>query len=200
MRYYLDTEFIEDGKTIDPISIGIVCDDGRTYYAINAECDFSKAGAWVLQNVLAPMGLGRGGIHAINPTDPGLSPKERQTLLDSKSKRQIKEDLLAFFAPNSISTTDTVATCATEDDYGKVEIWGYYADYDWVVFCQLFGQMIDLPDGFPMYCRDIKQVCDALGNPELPPQENEHNALEDARWNKQALKFLESLAISGRGE
>jgi hypothetical protein len=29
MRYWLDTEFIEDGKTIDLISIGIVAEDGR---------------------------------------------------------------------------------------------------------------------------------------------------------------------------
>lgn len=198
MRYYLDTEFIEDGKTIDLISIGIVCEDGRTYYAVNSECDFGKADDWVLRNVLEPMGLGRGEIHVINPTNPGLSPKEYQVLLDSKSKQRIKEDLLMFFAPNSITTAAANATCAAEDDYKEVEIWGYYADYDWVVFCQLFGRMIDLPDGFPMYCRDIKQLCDTLGNPELPSQKNKHNALEDARWNKRALEFLESLAILGR--
>ncbi len=29
MRYFLDTEFYEDGKTIDLISIGIVAEDGR---------------------------------------------------------------------------------------------------------------------------------------------------------------------------
>jgi hypothetical protein len=73
----------------------------------------------------------------------------------------------------------------------KPEFWGYYADYDWVVFCQLFGTMIDLPKRFPMYCRDIKQWCDSLGNPKLPKQEStEHNALEDARWNAKAWGFL----------
>ena len=46
MRYYLDTEFIEDGKTIDLISIGLVSEDGREYYAINYNCDFSKASEW----------------------------------------------------------------------------------------------------------------------------------------------------------
>ena len=73
----------------------------------------------------------------------------------------------------------------------KPEFWGYYADYDWVVFCQLFGAMIDLPKGWPMYCRDIKQLCDSIGNPSLPEQEStEHNALHDARWNKIAYEFL----------
>ncbi|WP_366933340.1 3'-5' exoribonuclease [Nostoc sp. NMS7] len=74
----------------------------------------------------------------------------------------------------------------------KPEIWAYYADYDWVCFCQLFGTMMDLPKGFPMYCRDIKQWCDYLENPELPKQgKGEHNALADARWNKLAWEFLD---------
>lgn len=76
----------------------------------------------------------------------------------------------------------------------KPEFWGYYADYDWVVFCQMFGTMMDLPKGWPMYCRDIKQWCDQFGNPKLPAQSStEHNALNDARWNKLAWDFLASM-------
>lgn len=42
-----------------------------------------------------------------------------------------------------------------------------------------------------MYCRDIKQECDRLGNPELPAQgEDEHSAIADAFWNKKAWEFL----------
>ena len=53
MKYYLDTEFLEGqqkkvfGKTkptIDLISIGIVSEDGRSYYAINK--DFNLKEAW----------------------------------------------------------------------------------------------------------------------------------------------------------
>ncbi len=47
----------------------------------------------------------------------------------------------------------------------KPEIWAYYADYDWVALCQIFGTMLELPDGWPMYCRDVKQLCDERGNP-----------------------------------
>lgn len=80
------------------------------------------------------------------------------------------------------------------------EFWGYYCDYDWVVFCWLFGTMMDLPDGWPMYCRDIKQWCDELGTPVLPEQTTtEHNALADARWNREAWKFLVNLYIEGVG-
>lgn len=73
----------------------------------------------------------------------------------------------------------------------KPEFWGYYCDYDWVVFAQMFGTMMDLPKGWPVYCRDLKQLCDSLGNPKLPEQSStEHNALADAIWNKQVYEFL----------
>lgn len=64
-------------------------------------------------------------------------------------------------------------------------------DYDWVAFCWLFGSMMELPKGWPMYCRDIKQWADGLGNPDLPEQSGtEHHALADARWNREAWEFL----------
>lgn len=86
-------------------------------------------------------------------------------------------------------------TRESETNITKPEFWGYYADYDWVAFCQIFGAMVDLPRGWPMYCRDIKQLCDYIGNPRLPPQEaGEHNALNDARWNLQAYNYLTNIS------
>ncbi|MBA3574969.1 MAG: 3'-5' exoribonuclease, partial [Pseudonocardiales bacterium] len=33
MRFFYDCEFIEDGLTIDLVSIGVVDEDGREFYA-----------------------------------------------------------------------------------------------------------------------------------------------------------------------
>ena len=52
MRFFYDTEFIEDGETIELISIGIVGDDGREYYAVSTDFDPARAGEWVRNNVL----------------------------------------------------------------------------------------------------------------------------------------------------
>lgn len=76
-----------------------------------------------------------------------------------------------------------------------IEFYGYYSAYDWVVFCQLFGKMIDLPEGFPMYCKDLKQILDNYPkeikkDKDYPSQTNEHNALDDAKWNARLYKFL----------
>lgn len=166
MKYFIDTEFIEDGKTIDLISIGIVCENGRDYYAVSNEFDPALANDWVRANVL-----------------PQLPSKENPAW---RSRQQIRQDISNFVL---------IGKGITEDC--KPQFWGYYCDYDWVVFCQLFGKMIDLPKSYPMYCRDLKQWCDDLGNPELPElAAGEHHALADALWNFEVWKFLKAYSAS----
>ncbi|ACC81144.1 3'-5' exoribonuclease domain-containing protein [Nostoc punctiforme] len=168
MHYWLDTEFIEDGRTIELISIGIVAEDGRELYFQNAECDFSRASNWVKANVLPHL---EGDFLTCTGSDRW------------KTRQAIATSIVRFLSwyPKEPHF----------EEGWKPEFWGYYADYDWVAFCQLFGAMIDLPKGFPMYANDIKQWCKQLGDPELPKQDKgEHNALADARWNKQAWEFL----------
>ena len=150
MKYFYDTEFIEDGKTIDLISIGIVAEDGREYYAISTEFDETKASQWVIENVLSKLG-----------------EQKRST------REQINRELLEFIG----------------DD--KPEFWAYYADYDHVVFCQLFGTMMDLPKGWPMLTYDLRQYLDMTGHKDIcQPSESPHNALDDAKWCKSAYEFL----------
>lgn len=163
MKYFLDAEFIEDGNTIDLLSLGIVDENDREQYVVNSEADQSKANDWVKANVLP---------HLME-APPGFIGAPR-----SFPRAVVRQCMLDFVG---------------EDP--SPQFWGYYADYDWVAFCQLFGTMMDLPKGFPMYCRDIKQLCDMLGNPKLPEQgKGEHHALLDARWNKQTYEFLYNLA------
>lgn len=157
MRYWFDTEFIEDGKTIDLLSIGIIAEDGRELYLEIAEADWSKASQWVKDNVLVHLGKG--------PT---------------VGREEAKLRVLDFIG------TD------------KPEIWAYYADYDWVALCQLFGTMMDLPKGWPMYCRDLKQLA---GDTPLPEQgKGEHHALADARWTRAAWQQSWQRQQRNRGE
>ncbi len=153
MRFWFDTEFYENGRTIELISIGVVSEDGRTYYAETPDARrLAGATNWLATNV-APY-------------------------LDDRLKYerwQIGNALITFMGD-------------------KPEIWAYYADYDWVALCQLFGTMMNLPKGWPMYCRDVKQLCDSLGNPKLPEQKSsEHHALADAKWTREAWLFLNGL-------
>ena len=42
MKYYIDTEFIENQNYLELISIGIKCEDGRTFYTESHEVDEAK--------------------------------------------------------------------------------------------------------------------------------------------------------------
>jgi hypothetical protein len=52
MRYFLDTEFMEDGELIEPISIGMVAEDGRELYVEFGDADLSNANDFVRDHVI----------------------------------------------------------------------------------------------------------------------------------------------------
>lgn len=184
MKYFLDCEFIENGLTIDLLSIALICEDGREYYAQNAEAKFKASGDWVWRNVFPHLKhFDMRGDRCCNPKsatlESGFTSRCHDRFCPWRSHFEIRDEIKQFI---------------DIEKRGKPEIWGYYSAYDWVAFCQLFGAMIDLPKGYPMFCRDIIQECKRLGNPELPKQDSaEHNCLSDARWNKTAYEFLISL-------
>jgi hypothetical protein len=49
---FFDCEFVEDGRTIELISIGCVDEEGREFYAVSAQFDPMSAGPWVQRHVL----------------------------------------------------------------------------------------------------------------------------------------------------
>lgn len=59
-RWFLDTEFNEDGRTIDLISIALVAENGEAYYAVSEEFDAEKCNDFVKSNVLPKLPV-RGG-------------------------------------------------------------------------------------------------------------------------------------------
>lgn len=175
-RYWFDTEFIEDGRTIDLVSIGVCCDDGREFYAENLSVDLSRASEWVQQNVL-----------------PHLWHRQADKTDANRWSRDGGEGGLLYRS----DIARDLRRWVSEGD-STPEFWAYYADYDWVVLCQLYGRMIDLPEGWPMYCKDVKQEADRLGDPALPEHAGtEHHALEDAHWTRDAWWFLDELQLGG---
>lgn len=166
VRCFVDTEFYEDGSTIDLISIGAVRSDGDEFYAVNSDAKLHLVSPWVREHVLPQL-----------PTygDPVWQPRA-----------QIAKGFSAFMNARKGGTEAAVH-----------EVWGYYSDYDWVAICQMYRAMIDLPNHFPRYCLDLKQLSWMLGDPRHPKQETgEHNALEDARWNRDLFSFLRLYAHS----
>lgn len=185
---YYDTEFIEDGRTIDLISIGMVADDGREYYAVSSEFDLKKLAAndWLMANVWPSLPQVRGdarmmllaGLREGAPTHRHVKRLFEPGHPDVKPRAQIAAEVRAFI-------------CSVPDP----QLWAWYGAYDHVALAQLFGRMIDLPDGVPMWTNDLKQEAQRLGNPRVPEQEGgQHNALEDARHNRVIAHYLRDVA------
>lgn len=271
MKYFLDTEFIEGtqkkwfGKTkptIDLISIGIVSEDSREYYAISKDFNLKEAWNryqikplkgiyfstdyfgmfngfytmekeyWIRENVLRPIYYEMIGKDiSFHDYDKYFTYKRFKKLLEShgKTNKQIAAEVKDFisqkkllntpsddFATHELKSTYEGRMKVVENSFGLPEFYTYYGAYDWVVFCWLFGKMIDLPKGFPMFSWDLKVMLDDYvdkvnsgrsdelmpkvsiksikeNNPRYPKQSNEHNALDDARWNKELYNFLNIL-------
>lgn len=179
MKFFYDCEFIDDGRTIDLISMGIVAEDGREYYAVNRDAPWKRIRKhpWLVENVVCSLPRLHGD-RRLNPGwgNPLALDFEHPTM---KHRGDIANEVSDFLL----------------SDDGKPELWAWYAAYDHVCLAQLWGPMMHLPEGIPMLTYDLKQECDRQGNPDLPEQsDGEHNALADARHNlvrARALGLLE---------
>lgn len=278
MKYFMDCEFLEGTQrerfpislfrkhtspTIDLISIGIVAEDNREYYAISKDFnlreawnrfqldpDLDEGGKkkvyWIRENVLKPIWIELFLNHEADYTflkgkaydafkvqlddgehDDKFTFKSFQALINryGKSNSQIASEIKEFC--HFWNDLDSLLIQTTKKPV-VIDFYAYYADYDWVAFCWLFGKMIDLPKGFPMYCKDLKQMLDdkaknhikgyCFGDTEkqvedmaersikgqvesfktfsgYPIQDpsKTHNAIEDARWNKELYEFINKL-------
>lgn len=214
-------------KTIDLISIGIVREDGKEFYAVSKEFNLWEAwnrydldnGSgdqrnlpprkvyWLRENVLKPI------FEDFNKRQEykghtvfTFTYRNMKKLIKiyGISNENISKRVLDFIVPLNARFDQQMGFKSVADaiEQLKPEFYGYYSDYDWVVFCWLYGRMMDLPKGFPMYCIDLKQTLDEFCTKHddwfgkdmtleqrlyvmKPDQTNEHNALADARWNRE---------------
>lgn len=262
MNYYYDTEFLEGtqdkrvlgikyGKskpTINLISIGIISEDDREYYAISKDFNLKEAWNrhdliweqsygdmrmyfpkgitkkvyWIRDNVLKPIFDDH-----VDRVDFPFNYRNMKTLIEiiGKTNKEIAEEVFQFVTQDSL-TIEKAKYYGIE--YENINLYGYYSAYDHVALSWLFGKMIDLPQGFPMYTKDLKQIYDEKekslrneegkieiispypieGDPDLkimgimdslkdshtyPKQQDKHNALADAKWNKKLHEFLNTI-------
>jgi hypothetical protein len=186
LRYFIDTEFVENqsAHTLELVSLALVGEDGREYYAQAEWFNPHNASQWIWDHVFASLQ---------KCTYPG-SKTEQALIEDQKyhvqhvcskqecvwqSKARMKKDITAFLDP---------------EVYGPVELHGWCAGYDFVVFCQAFGGMLELPAGYPHYIHEIQQVLDerGLADSDLPPQSSQaHHALDDALYLRDLWHWLQ---------
>lgn len=264
-KYFIDTEFVEGPQkkrffgitygetkpTIDLISLGMVCEDGRELYCLHKDFNIWEAwnrydlirnpnigdrhnfptvrNYWLRENVLWPIywdlielddPMQAHGLWSMRNSYHGYKEFKRLIKKYGKTRKQIMYEINQFICPMATASdwADTGPIDQGFKDFLKAnppKFYAYFADYDWVAFCWIYGKMMDLPEGFPMYCQDLKQTMDSMqvlqefkipgqdrltswlktlkSMPGYPKQENEHSALADAHWNKALYDFLQTI-------
>lgn len=177
-KIFFDTEFHEHKvrgvDTIELISIGLVSENGDSLYMISKEFNLNAAwqNTWLRENVCKKL---------IKGTEI-KSFKEFKGIIEKHglNRLQMQKLILDFVSRDPI-------------------FFAYYASYDWVAFCWIFGRMMDLPEHFPMYPIDIQQVIHTFVDKEElkrnVPQVGLHNALDDAIWNRNAWNWIKTNVI-----
>lgn len=168
---FYDFEFLEDGATIDPVSIGMAdLQTGDVYYAVFREVRWERIVShqfkWVRENVWPHL-----------PTS-GWTPDVFSDVV--KWTDNIAEDVRQFILG--------------PDANEEVRLWGDWAAYDHVALAQLWGPMSKLPSGIPMRTRSILDLAEfhGLSPNNFPEQEAEtkHHALHDAIHNLLCYKWI----------
>lgn len=215
-RFFYDTEFIEKPGSIELISIGIVHQNGAKLSLVCKDFNVSEAyfrddnkgvgkpNYWLRENVLKPI---FSELEIKDPKNYDFNLDNLFYLLDKYgfTKEEIANKVLVFVRENT-------------EENEEISFYGYYSSYDHVVLCWLFGRMIDLPKGFPMYTIDLKQELDSYVNyiidkecyssgnhcildpstvlteikedPSYPSNYNVHSALDDAEFNLGLFNFF----------
>lgn len=182
-KIFYDCEFLEDGTAIDLISIGMVAEDGRELYAVNRDMPAKRIAKhdWLRANVV--------------PSLPRIHGDRRHYVSARRNPLALDFDHPHMMSRKRIAAEVEHFILSTPD----VELWAWYGAYDHVALAQLWGRMIDLPDGVPMWTNDLKQEAMRLGNPQMPEQAaGHHNALADARHNQVMSEFLKVADQSGK--
>lgn len=162
MKVFFDTEFTGLHQKTTLISIGLISEDGRTFYAEFYDYDKAQVNEWIQENVIAHLRFEQ-------PVSMPTMDYEHHVMKGSH-----------------ISVASMLYDWLSQWD--RVEMWSDCLAYDWVLFCNLFGGAMDAPKNVYYIPFDICTLMQVKGvDPDVKREEfagmagSKHNALHDAK-------------------
>lgn len=162
-KVFFDTEFTGLHQNTTLISIGLIAEDGRTFYAELDDYDKSQVNNWILENVINNL--------IIHP--------------DRKNYYRVTDNEEIHLG-NSAHIADKLQEWLYK--LGEVEIWSDCLHYDWMLFINLWGNAFSIPSNVYYIPFDICTLMKIKGvDPDINREEytgmtgHKHNALHDAR-------------------
>lgn len=192
MKMFMDSEFTGLKKQANLISLALIAEDGRFFYA-----EFTDHGArskWLLDNVIPKLVMDSVSFKKINVSENATRIKKWSVQV-CNNRREVAGELKEWLK-----------------QFDKIEIWSDCLAYDWVLFCDLFGGAITLPENIYYIPFDICTYFKLMGIDAdidreefadgyidtcrygIDPEEIEkHNALWDAYIIKACYHHLEEI-------
>lgn len=158
MKIFFDTEFTGLHQNTTLISIGLISEDGDTFYAELTDYDKSQVDDWLKENVI-----------------------DNLTVPDN-----VGEQLVNTFKGHTAVVSVHLQNWLSQ--WKHVEMWSDCLAYDWVLFNQLFGHAFNIPPNVYYIPFDICTLFKIKGiDPDISREEfagidgDKHNALHDAK-------------------
>lgn len=134
MNLFFDTEFTGLHKDTTLVSIGIVAENEKKFYAEFTDCDESQYDDWIRENVLKHTILGG------NETLAKRLGEDSNTTVVLGSKADIRYELGEWLKR-----------------FDEVQFISDVCHYDMVLLIDIFGGAFDLPKNVSSVCHDINQ-------------------------------------------
>lgn len=166
-KMFLDTEFTGLHQKTTLISIGLVSENGKTFYAELNDYDRNQLDDWIRVNIIDNLQFKDQIDNGIGHTD--LISSQHFTMCgDSFLVKEYLSEWLSQFE--------------------QIEIWSDCLSYDWVLFNNIFGHAFNIPKNVYYIPFDLSSLLKIYGyDPDLNRKEfsglkleTEHNALSDA--------------------
>lgn len=174
MKLFLDTEFTGLHQNTTLISIALVAETGEKFYAELADYDESRVDDWLRENVISKL--------FYNDYTWIDDCKENGNFLIKTSFDDLK---------------DQISQWLSQFKADKFEIWSDCLAYDWVLFCEIFGGAMNLPERIYYIPFDICTLFKTKGiDPDINRKDysgfdgDNHNALSDAMMIKSCYEKL----------
>lgn len=214
-KVFLDTEFTGLHKNTTLISIGLVSECGKTFYAEFTDYDRSQVDEWIQTNVINNLSLPHHLFAA--PSLPGFPKNERKQYwekwtcgtgeeLKTINAVEISARMLVSKEVHEIECIGTKEAVKNRlekwlDQFEKIEIWCDVLAYDWVLFCDLWENAMGIPQNIFYIPFDLSTFIRTLGiDPNITREKlahgehyaemPKHNALWDAQTAKLCFEKL----------
>jgi len=187
MKLFFDTEFTGLTQDTTLVSIGLVSEDNRTFYAEFTDYSKMQVSEWIKDNVIS-------NLHWFTKQSERLYIPNYHL----GTKETIKESLANWFS-----------------QFDTVELVSDVSHYDMILLINIFGTPFDLPKNVAPCCHDINQdiadhykICerDAFDMPrdkilydkylEHKITGNQHNAMYDAKVVREIYQIVKGIDFS----